>query len=79
MKDTRQYKVIILDGKETPYETHYPTGVESLSNFIRGCCEKYGWEHSDPDPDMPFILRIERIPESELDDFQRKFIKSIVS
>jgi len=79
MKDTRQYKVIILDGKETPYETHYPTGVESLINFIRDCCERYRMEDSDPDPDTPFILRIERIPESEVVDFERKFVESVMS
>jgi hypothetical protein len=70
--DERQFKVIILDDKESHRETLYPTGLDSLIRDISECCERYGMENSDPDPDAPFHLRIERIPNSEMDDVRRK-------
>ena len=72
MEDKRKFKVIILDGKETPWEIHYSTGVKSLIRDIQECCERYGMENSDNDPDSPFHLRIERNPNSEMDDVRRK-------
>lgn len=56
MKDTRQYKVMVLDEKETPYKLHTVTGAVSLVEQIEKCVADH-----DANPVMPFILRIERI------------------
>ena len=66
--DTRQFKFSILDDVHPkPWECHYLTGVEDLVRKIRETCERYGMENSDPDPDQPFILRIERMSDAQMD------------
>ena len=56
MRDKRQYKVIVLDEKETPYMVTTVTGMASLVRRI----EEYAEDH-EANPVMPFTLRIERI------------------
>ena len=75
-KDTRQFKFSILDDRRPePWETHYPVGVEELVDKIRDTCERYGMENSDPNPDEPFILRIERISDAQMNNVLRSLFK----
>jgi len=76
-EDKREYAVTIVDADDKPYTTYYQTGVEELVQYIRECCERYGMENSDPDPDMPFTVTIKRIPKSDVPDCERELIKAI--
>ena len=75
--DTREYAVTIMDGNDKPYTTYYQTGEENLVRYIRDCCERYGMENSDPDPDEPFTVIIKRIPKSDKPEFERELMKAI--
>ena len=75
--DTREYAVTIIDADGKPYTTYYHTGEEELIQYIRDCCERYGMENSDPDPDAPFTVMIKRIPKSSVPDIERDVIKAI--
>jgi hypothetical protein len=76
-EDKREYTVTIMDGNDKPDATHWRTGEEDLVRYIRECCERYGMENSDPDPDEPFTVIIKRIPKSDKFDFEKILVNSI--
>jgi len=75
--DTREYAVTILDANGKPYTTYYQHGEEQLVQYIRDCCERYGMENSDPDPDEPFTVMIKRISKSNIPELERDVINAI--
>jgi len=75
--DTRKFAVTIMDGNDKPYTTYYHTGEEALIQYIRDCCERYGMENSDPDPDEPFTVIIKRISESGKLEFEHELMNTI--
>ena len=76
-KDTREFEVSIIDPDGKPWKTEWETGVEELVQYIRDCCERYGMENSDPDPDAPFFLTIERIPKSDVPDTFKLLVDAV--